>query len=782
MHEPEPARRVLLGLALVCAGNLLLEIVLTRIFSALMYYHFTFFAIAMALLGVGASGVYVYVRADRFPADRVDEDLAFYARWFAPAALAALAYVLANPIEIVSEASQARFTNRTLWQLAWLCAFTALPFFLAGVVVALAITHYRARVDRVYAFDLAGAGLGAVSVGWLLGALSGPGVVALVAVLGCAGAVCFAPGRRSLAAAGGSLAVLALGLGTSLFELPSVKEVRAERVIYEGWNTFSRVTLERMDGGALDLRIDASARTRVVRPELASGDAWREDLRALAHAAREGRGGEVLVIGSGGGIDVANALAAGARRVTAIEVNPLIPAAIARFAPEVDLYRDPRVTLAVDEGRSFVRRSPHRYDVIQATLVDTWAATSAGAFALTETALYTVEAFADYFDHLTEDGMLTMSRWQTPESPESVRVAVLAAAALEARGVRPAQVRHHLFLARKGILATLVAKARPFTEVELASLHGASEANGFEVLLSPKLPARKGLPGLLREGAWSRAVREYPKDITPPSDDRPFFFYFAKPGSLGDVAARLRWGASLSDPALWLLAALGGLLVAMTGLFVFAPLLLRRWRDLAGGGPGALPRRLAGLVYFGWVGLGFIVVEIALMQRLALFLGHPSYGLIAVLFGLLVGTALGARLSGRIGDGAAGKAAAAAGGAVAALVAATGLALAEVLRALMPWPLAGRLALSVAVVLGFGVAMGLMLPLGVRLVSRRDAALLPWAWGVNGGTSVLGTVAATLIAIHQGFTAAFLAGSALYAGAGATGFALARLVARPGPP
>jgi hypothetical protein len=516
----------------------------------------------------------------------------------------------------------------------------------------------------------------------------------------------------------------------------------------------------------------------VVPPELASGDAWREDLRALAYAAREGRGGEVLVIGSGGGIDVAHALAAGARRVTAVEINPLIPAAIARFAPGAHLYGDPRVALAVDEGRSFVRRSPHRYDVIQATLVDTWAATSAGAFALTENALYTVEAFADYFDHLSEDGLLTMSRWQTPEHPESVRLAVLAAAALEARGVRPEQVPDRLFLARKGALATLVAKARPFTEVEVASLHRASEANGFQVLLSPRLPARRGLPGLLREGAASRGVRDYPRDITAPTDDRPFFFYFAKPGSLAGVAARLRGDGSLADPALWLLAALGALLAAMTGLFVLAPLLLRRWHDLAGAGPGALPRRLAGLGYFAWVGLGFIVVEIALMQRLALFLGHPSYSLIAVLFGLLLGTAVGARLSGGIGDGAAGAAAAAAGCALAALVAATGLALADVLRALMPWPLAGRLALSVAVVFGFGVAMGLMLPLGVRLLSRRDAQLLPWAWGVNGGTSVLGTVAATLIAIHHGFTAAFLAGAALYAGAGATALALARLVTR----
>jgi hypothetical protein len=774
-----PTRRVLLGLSLVCAANLLLEVTLTRIFSALMYYHFTFFAIALALLGIGASGVYVYVRAERFPAATVADDLARNARRFAAATVAALVYVLANPVVVYVEFGESpRLTNQTLLQLVLLCGFTALPFFFAGMVVSLAITHFRAAIDRVYFFDLVGAAAAALVVGLALGELGGPGVVVVVAVMACLAAWLFVPTRRALVTLGGAMVLLWLTLHTSLFHPPSTKMVKSDRVVFDGWNTFSHITLEQVGPNSHDIRIDAAARTHVTRKSEATSPAWQADITALAYHFHPEGAGQVLIIGPGGGVDVAHALASNAKRVVGVDINPLIATTImrGRYKDLSDgLYDDPRVRIHVDEGRSFIRRSRDRYDVIQATLVDTWAATASGAFALTENTLYTVEAFSDYYEHLTDGGVLTMSRWWTfASTPETIRLVVLAAGALQARGVLPADLRQHVFLARKGNLGTLLVKPSGFTADETARLTAACDQYAFDVVLGPDVTRDATLTAMLAAGAWSDVVRDYPQNVLPPTDDKPFFFYFVKPGQL------FSWdhfsSKKLANPAVWLLSAVAAMLIALTVLFVFLPLVVRRFADLRGSGPGELGRRLLGLAYFAAIGFAFMVVEIALIQRLSLFLGHPSYSLIVVLFAILLGTALGARASKRAQPWA-GRASLAAGLVVAALALLAAYELAPFLRNLITLALPARMAIAALVVFAFGLGMGLMLPLGVALLARRDAVIVPWAWGINGGTSVIGTVGATVIAINAGFTATFVVGGVLYALAGAIGWWLGKSAA-----
>ena len=769
-----PDRRVLFGLSLVCAANLLLEVSLTRIFSALMFYHFTFFAIALALLGIGASGVYVYVRSDRFTPDRARADLARYARWFAASTIVALIYVLANPVVVYVEFGDSpRFTNQSGFQLVLLCGAAALPFFLAGMVVSLAITHYRAAIDRVYFYDLAGAGLAALVVGAAIGLLGGPGLVVGVAVLACVASWLFEPSPRALASLGGTAVLFVAALGTGLFAPPSTKMVRSERVVFDGWNTFSHITLEQVGGGH-DIRIDAAARTHVTKKAEASSPAWQNDVTAFAYHVHPEGAASVLIIGPGGGVDVAHALAAGARHVTGVDINPLIAGTImkGRYKHLSDgLYDDPRVTIQIDEGRSFIRRSSQRFAIIQATLVDTWAATASGAFALTENTLYTIEAFTDYYDHLSQDGVLTMSRWWTfASTPETVRLVVLAAGALEKRGIKPGMTQHHLFLVKKGNLGTLLVKPAGFSAGETERLVAIATQKGYEVLIGPNIAKDVTLSRMLTAGAWSDVVRAYPHDVRPPTDDRPFFFYFVKPGQLWSW--KHLTDKKLANPALWLLASLGTMLIALTIIFVFLPL-FTRLGDLTGGGRGVLARRLLGLGYFAAIGFGFMVVEIALIQRLSLFLGHPSYSLIVVLFAILTGTAIGARTTRRLAARA-GVASLAAGLVVALLAAVAAWLLADVLRSLIAMPLPGRMALAAAVVFVFGVVMGVMLPLGVSLVSQKDEAIVPWAWGINGGMSVIGTVGATIIAINAGFTATFLVGAGLYVAAGTTGWWLDR--------
>jgi spermidine synthase len=763
-----PARRVLLALAMVCAANLLLEVALTRIFSALMFYHFTFLAIAVALLGMGGSGVWVYV-SGRFTAATAEADMARAARRFAAATLVVLIYVLANPIQAhVGLGEAPRFTNISFFQLALLCGVTVLPFFFAGMVVSLAITHFRAHVDRVYTWDLGGAGLAALLVGVAIRMLGGPALVVAVALLAAAAAMLLVPGRQNGLALGAVAVLFVAALTTGLFDPPGTKSLRSERVVFDEWNTFSHITVEKEGEDAYAIRIDAAARTPIAHQRDTSSSTWFQDITALGYTIPATRPRHALVIGPGGGIDVARALASGVARVTAVEINPLIADAIMRGRFEAasgGLYRDPRITLVVDEGRSFIRRTAARYDVIQLSMVDTWAATASGAFALTENTLYTLEAFQDYYDHLADDGLLTMTRWWTYLSgPEAMRLAILAAGALETRGVRPGDTRKHLFLATHDNFATLLVKKTPFTAAELARLESDCVSLGHAIELSPTTSTVPELAEMIDAGAWSARVRAHKKDLSPPTDDRPFFFYFNKGLALG--------GNRTSNPAIWLLTALCAVLVVMTAAFVFLPLALRRWSDLrAGGEPGGVRRRVLGLAYFAAIGFAFMVVEIALMQRLSLFLGHPSYSLVVVLFAILVGTAAGARASSRLAARP-GLGVAIGGAVVAVLAVAAGVVLADVVRDLITISLSARMAVSAAIVLVFGLAMGLMLPLGVRLLAQHDAAIIPWAWGINGGMSVIGTVGATVIAINAGFGVTFHIGGALYAAAGGLGLLL----------
>jgi len=779
--EVTPGRRILLGIGLISFSNLMLEVVFTRIFSAMMFYHFTFLAIALALFGVGASGVYVYVSGERFPPDRCREQLAQNARRFAAATLLALVYVLVNPITAIASASDVpTFSAPLVLQLILFTGVAALPFFFAGVTIALGITHYRQSVDRLYAYDLVGAALAALSAGPLLGLLGGPSLVLAVALAAVVGAALFQKPRGMgflpLAAVG---ALFVLNLRDPFIVVPSVKDVDARRIVFEKWNAFSRVTVERVGAADWSIKIDASAETEVARSGDLLRSAWEREVSALAYSLFEGGPDHALIIGPGGGRDVVHALAAGTRRVTGVEVNPIISEDIMRGALQwesAELYQDPRVRIVTDEGRSFIRRSRESYDVIQASLVDTWAATAAGAFALTENTLYTIEAFQDYYAHLTDRGVLTLSRWR--RAPESVRLLLLAASALEKQGVPPGGTRKHLFYVVKRALGTLVAKRTPFSPEELDRLEAAAAEADFRVVLSPRTPGTHYLEQVVDAGAWSDFVRQQEDDLSPPTDDRPFFFYFVKPEELWTIGKHFAGDVKIGNPAVWILVALGLTLSGLTLAFILLPLFVHRGAELRSGEGGAARLRGAGLLYFGLIGLAFITVEIALLSKLTFFLGHPSYALLVVLFSLLASTGIGAWLSGRFSAERCAGLALGCGLALAALSGIYAFTLGPALTAWVAWPLAARVALAAALVGLAGLLMGVMLPSGVRLLSQRDPEIIPWGWGVNGATSVIATVGSTIVAIHHGYTITLLWGAVFYGLAGAGAALLGRFRTR----
>lgn len=768
-------RQLLAGVFLICFANMLLEVVITRLFSATMYYHFTFLAVALALFGIAASGVYVFIAGDRLSVD-VRGEMAKASRRFALGALIAVAYAMANPIDIlIVTGSNAvpQFSSRQVWQMIFLVGITSIPFFYGGLVISLALTYLRQDVTRVYAWDLAGAALAALLTGVILGLVGGPTAVLVSLMVALVAAALFqARGHnRWLLTGGGALLVL-WNLGSPFVRVPTSKGVKIEATRYEKWNAFSRVTVDDTN----TIKIDASAATHIEDLGKLRPDLYLAEISALGHSIFSPPANDVLIIGPGGGRDVLHALSAGAKHVTGVEVNPIIANDIMRGRYEKvsgGLYLDPRVTIVVDDGRSFVRRSEKTYDVVQASLVDTWAATAAGAFALTENALYTVDAFDDYLDHVSDRGIVTMTRWHTGAQGETLRLLLLAAAALEHHGVPAGQARQHMFYAvsKQAGLGTMVLKRTPITAEEQARLEKTCAQSGFAVQLSPTSPPSEALATYIDAGPYSDIVAGANEDISPPTDDRPFFFYFKKFSQLTKTTGLT------NDPGLWILISLGSV-TALALSFVVAPLVLH-WRRREA--TAVEPAQLSVLAYFGLVGFAFMVLEVALLQRFTLFLGHPSYSLIVILFSLLLTTSAGAALSARFSVARLGRVILTSGGLLAILASVGGFGLPQILHAAIGASLPARIVMTVVLVAPSGFAMGLMIPSIVRILAAAQSSLVPWGWGVNGATSVIGTVIATVIAIYAGFTVTFMVGAVAYLVAGILGNSVAaRLMAAPG--
>jgi hypothetical protein len=729
------------------------ELALTRIFSVTMYYHFAFLAISIALFGLSASAVLVYVLRRRLASIPTAHLLTRAALLHAVGTVVALALLVRIHVGLNYSVS-----NLVLMLVVYLLA--ALPFLTGGAVIAIAFTRLAARINVVYASDLLGAAIGCLALLPLLDQFGAPGVVLAAAGLALGAAVCFAPreGRMRMAigvAALFSVPAAAQATGAAPFDVADTKGHEGDRVLFSKWNSFSRVAVYEREHGdwslsptyagprgeALFMDIDSAASTPILKsaPTLDHAEYLRYELTALAYHLVERPGFTALVIGPGGGRDLVSALVFGAHHVDGVEINPIIARDVMldRFLDySGGIYAHPRVRIHVDDGRSFVRRSTTRYDVIQASLVDTWAATAAGAYTLTENSLYTTEAFGEYLDHLTDAGSLTITRWVF----DGLRLVSLAQAACEARGLDATQ---HLAVVQLGRVATFLLKKQPFTAADTNRLEEVADRLGFTVLYAPggRFDATSDYARLIMAPDPPAFIERHPLDISPTTDDRPFFFHTTRLGDQFGVAfgRSMLFGNGLS--ALLTLMGISALLVA---LFVIGPLLAGGERLAQGWGTW--------LFYFGALGAGFMLVEVALLQRFVLLLGHPVYSLTVTLFSLLLGTGFGSLISRRVGEDALRPAARRALAAIVLLTVASAAGLATIVDLGIAWPLPVRIASASTLLLPIGVVLGIPLPAGMRLLAAARPTLIPWGWGMNGALSVVGAALAVFLAMNWGFS------------------------------
>ncbi len=749
------------AVALTTLATLLLELSLTRIFSVVFYYHFAFLAISIALFGLSAGGVLSYAISG-WPGS-LYRKLGLVSLINAGMVLGAVMFVLTRGAEVGTLGLGAIYF------------ITALPFLGSGIVVSLVIAETIERVDRIYFFDLLGAAGGCLALVLLLNAFGGENTVVAVSVLfASAAAIWFTlAGMRfgRIASVFAGLLLTMIVIGNTKYHFVEVRYAKGEKLHQEQftkWNSISRIGMAFQGGGEM-IYIDADASTGIANfdfSHLSTGDLGHllHEAPSIPYNLRPGA--KTLVIGPGGGWDVSRALASGSRDVTGVEINPIIGTDIMRKQfPQFShqLYLRPDVHLHIEDGRRFVRRSPEKYQVIQATLVDTWASTAAGAVELSENNLYTTDAFRDYLSHLTDDGLLTFTRWGFNPPRESLRLVSLGIAALSALGEHD-PARHVLAgrfggrteLEGFGAQDTVIISRKPLSDADAARARAAFTAAHMTTLYVPGDSANNEFGQLLLAKDPLEYERNYKYDITPVSDDRPFFFYTVQPRDMTrfllDSGHSADVKVNVAVPKLFSALLVS---VAAVGIILVLPPLVLKTR---------LPRDRSVrsfLLYFLAIGAGYILIEVALIQKFVLFLGHPTYALTVVIFSMLVSSGLGSYLSRKRVNDRNGRLIAVLAVA-AALVAVLAAIVQPVLSAGVGLPLAVKIIATVLMTAPAGFVMGIPFPTGLRLLEKRHEPSVRWAWSLNAAASVLGSVGALVLALYLGLVETMLVGGGLY--------------------
>jgi spermidine synthase len=764
-----------LGLFLTAASVLMLEVALTRVFAVMLYNHYTFLVIAMALLGFGAAGSYLSSRDVERSEDQVRKLVARSCLGFALSTVICLVVVT----RLGLEQFELQLDFNTL-KLVGAYGILAIPFFFAGLAICLTLSVCSSQINTIYFADLLGAGCGALVVTMLLNRIGTPTTIVLACTLCIVGGLLFAGNTRRRSgtawiAAFATLAVAVFFLDPWRVPVAASKALHGneENITSPRWTAHGRIdVLESMtipvDTGT-GVSPEFFGRPVTCRPFFMDGsnpsrlyqagqDRWflSNVLTAAPYLAGP-RKPSVLIIGSGGGIDTQVALEHEASRVTAVEINPYtVELTRELFADYIgNIFDRPNVRLIASEGRHFLSLDHSKYDVIRLTGVDTQSTAAFGANALDHYYLYTIEAIQDFYDHLDEDGILSMSRrvgWQ------GMRLVNLMIHALEEKGVE--RIADRLVIVSNQRSWDVMARRRPYRQSEVESLRQWAAQAKLRVVYDPFVERADPVANLILGGPGERQsiVRNSEFDLRPVTDDNPFFF---ESMTLGGVLRRLFAGKSaqsmFSGYSVLLIALAQS--IVLSALFIFLPL----WRKRKG--VGQIAGRWWVLAYFALLGLGFILVELVTIQKFMIVLGGPAYSMSVTLFSILVFSGLGAftakRL--RISSHAALTGMA---GSIVLLLAASMLFLDDWLAFVLTFAFLPRVLLSIVSLAPISFALGFPFPTGIRILDRAAPQLVPWAWASNACLTVIGSVLCVILSISWGFSTAFAVAAGCYVLAG----------------
>ena len=757
-----PGARDLATIFAVSAAIMLYQLTLTRVLSVVVWYHFAFLTISLVMLGLGAPGVWFAL--SRRPLR------------YLPGLL--LSSGITVPLSVIA---LIQFGPQLIETSALLLVACVLPatLSLGGVVCLILIKAEGPHLGKAYGIDLFGSAIAAAVTIPLMEVFPTPSLAAAIGALPMACALLHGGRSRGVAACG-LIVILVFSLSGAGLQVTRSKtyDEAGVRPIYERWSPTARITVfdERFFmlpssgetftwGRGSRFPTDAKLRQYWIEQDGNAGSpilAFDGDLSKLEPLLYDvttvgyqiTRPENVAIIGAGGGRDILSALVSGAQRIDAVEINRRTVEAVSEHLSTFsgDPYNAPGVRPYVREGRSHLTHSSDTFDLIQISLIDSWAASAAGAFALAENNLYTVEAFELYLGRLTQHGVVSTTRWMS----ETPRLVALARTALRHTGI--ANPDDHLLLIGASGAATLLTSPQPFSSEDLARLDGLCEERGFDRIYPP-------LPGERIEGKFiARAfeddldrARENGFNATAPTDDSPYFFQVVSPFTTRERVVAVEGLTGLA-PNVVAVRVLRETMLAVTvlGLLLFlAPLLARRTSVRSAGSEMPPRALLRGSLYFAAIGAGFMLLENLLVQRFVLYLGHPSYATTVIIAALLVGMGAGSMRAPKVGLARLQDLSAL----TPAVLMAAVLSLPALFGATLGLPLSARIAITAAGVVPLGGLLGLFFPLGM---ARFGDGAKPWFWAINGVFGVVASVLSLALSMEYGYTVVGIGSALLY--------------------
>ena len=749
-------RRLLFaGIFLIALSGLVLEVSITRIFSAAIWYHFAFVAVSVALVGLGASGLVVQHRVKKLKG-KWAENLTIYSAW---------GIAIFIPITLfVMHALASQVIYLPLFMILF-----SVPFFLVGIIISAAFNAFASVAGRLYAADLIGASAGALLVVLFLVLTGGEGATLIVGLIAAIGGTIFSRIAKntkktvlSVMFVAFALSLILLNHATQIFAIPTdptaqkdlpiyLREHPGSKIVKTEWNSFSRIDV--VEGGAggeglvAKVFIDGGAGTNIIswdgktesRQELST---WMQYL-----PFKMMQDPKVLVIGSGGGRDVVASLVSGSKDVTSVEINPIIYETVKSYGDRAgNVYSHEYVRSYVDEGRSFITRSSEKYDIVYVPFVDTWASVSSGGLSVSENFLYTLQGFQQYYDHLTDTGKIVTVRWLI----DAPRFISTYAKLLEQNGIPQDQLDRHLIMVTSDSytqdpsVTMVIFSKSPFTDEEIRFFSQSFSQYGYKPILVPGQIMREPYSALLNgQINLDQFYNMFETKVYPVTDDNPYFLSFEKP--LPGVVEVLLYAS-----------------VGIVAIFLLVPFAWMKRRREEEVGTKKSEIGIATMIpYFAALGMGFILIELALLQKLILLMGNPTMTFALLLFTLLISSGAGSLLSARIAKNNMKNLVFIIGG-IAALGILYFLFLPPIIYSTIAEPIEAKAAVSIAILAPIGFLMGMPLPTGMRLLKVHRPDYIPWMWAVNGAFSVLGAVLAIALGIMYGSSLAMILGILIY--------------------
>ncbi len=771
-----------IGTFLIAFSTLALEITLSRLFSVSTWYYLAFFAISTAMLGMTAGATTVYLKKERIDSRSLDDTVAMACMGYAMVLPVTLLLMCLIPVNM-------EYSLMPVFSLLLITALCTLPFYFSGIALSIILTKYDRPIGKIYGVDLLGAALGCLFVLGGLEKFSGPSIILLCAIIGGIAAFVFAKGsrtfryRRSLTAVLLFLAaIVVVNTTTTIGIYPMTtkgKIVTASDILHERWNSFSRVVV--FNGGVGEplywgpsptlpaeevmqhwMNIDGDAGTAVRQYRDASDiKGLRYDVTSIGYHLRPTGG--ACVVGVGGGRDLQTALLFGHERVLGVDVNPtFINLQKNEFRDFAGLGNNDKVRFVADEGRSYLTHTDEKFSMLQMSMIDTWAATGAGAFSLSENGLYTVEAWNVFYSRLKDDGIFTVSRWYNPSnSGEAARLLSVTVSSLLQNGVKDPS--KHIALITSGQVTTLLLSKQPFTAQDIETLKRVVGEMQFNLITAPGVDAESQFLRSIVNSKSPDDLHNVTKDAVvntePATDESPYFFNMLRLDHL-DFAFNTEAGVLKGN--LIATVTLVGLILCLAILAAVTIIVpLRIGTRAKGSDPASKKALRTGAIYFCLIGAGFMFAEIAMIQKLSVFLGHPVYALGILLFTIIASTGVGSFLSDRLPLTRRPLTF------VLPIVTAVAIivqkfVLSSLVARMIAEPIGTKALLCVLAIFPLGIMLGCFFPTGMKTFKPLVADDTPWFWALNGIFGVLSSATAVFVSIYFGISINFYIAALCY--------------------